>query len=146
MADARTPRELETREKKRRWQPASLLPTPKDEPGFRFRWVMTHLMGEAQPTNVSQRLREGFEPVKAVNHPELGYEADKNGNVVVGGLMLCKIPEEMAADRQAYYEEQANNQMAAVKRTYLGQSDPRMPVFAEVNSKATRGGDFGNGK
>lgn len=146
MADSRTPRELATREKTaRRWRPASMLPDVKPESGYGYRWVMTHLMGESQPTNVSQRLREGYEPVKAENHPELAYETNsKTGNVEIGGLMLCKMPEEMLKQREEYYTEQANNQASSVSSKFLGQSDPRMPLFAENKSTSSRG-SFGNG-
>lgn len=146
MADSRTPRELATREKTaRRWRPAATLPDVKPEPGYGYRWVMTHLMGESQPTNVSQRLREGYEPVKAENHPELAYETNtKTGNVEIGGLMLCKMPEDMLKQREEFYTDQANTQANSVSSKFLGQSDPRMPVFSENKSSSSRG-SFGNG-
>jgi len=140
----RTPRALETRTARRRWRPASVLPEVTPKPGFSYRWVMTHLVGEAQPTNVSQRLREGYEPVSAKDHPELALESNAKGEVQIGGLMLCKMPTEMAQDRKAYYEGQANHQIAAVNNKFLGQSDPRMPVFAESKSGSSRG-SFGDG-
>lgn len=147
MAETRTPRELTTREKtQRRWMPASVLPEPKPEPGYGFRWVMTHLLGEAQPTNVSQRLREGYEPVRGEDHPELAYETNqKTGNVEVGGLMLCKMPSDMLEQRAEFFTQQANSQAASVSNKFLSQSDPRMPVFAENKSSSTKGSSFGNG-
>lgn len=146
MAENRTPRELETREKTvRRWAPASALPTPQPEPGYGFRWVMTHLTGESQPTNVSMRFREGYEPVKAADHPELAYEASARGNVEVGGLMLCKMPTEMIEQRTEHYAAQANNQANAVSSKFLSNSDPRAPLFVENKSKSTRG-SFGDGQ
>lgn len=144
----RTPRESDTREKAARvWKPASTLPDPTPEPGYRFRWVMTHLMGEAQATNTSQRFREGYEPVRAADHPELAMEANAKGNIEVGGLMLCKIPEEMMLQREAFYRQQTNNQANAVNAKFLGsQADARMPLFAEGSSKSSTGrGSFGNG-
>lgn len=146
MAETRTSREAATREQtKRRWRPASALPEVKPEPGYGYRWIMTHLQGEAQPTNVSQRLREGYEPVRGQDHPDLAYETNaKTGNVEVGGLMLCKMPEEMLKDRAEFYMNQTNTQAAAASSKFLGQSDPRMPVFAESKSSSSRG-SFGNG-
>lgn len=146
MAETRTPRELTTREKtKRRWRPASTLPEPVQEPGMGFRWVMTHLLGEASPINVSQRLREGYEPVKAEDHPELAYEANaKTGNIEIGGLMLCKMPEEMVQERTAHYTDLTNSQSLSVNNKFASQSDPRMPLFAEQKSSTSRG-SFGNG-
>jgi hypothetical protein len=146
MAETRTPRELATREKtQRRWRPASVLPEPTPEPGMGYRWVMTHLVGESQPTNVSQRLREGYEPVKAEDHPELAYEANaKTGNIEVGGLMLCKMPQEMLDERTAFYANMTNSQASSVNSKFTSQSDPRMPLFSEQKSSTSRG-SFGNG-
>lgn len=144
MAEDRTPRAAETRSAKRRWKPASTLPEVTPKPGWVYRWVMTHLVGEAQPTNVSQRLREGFEPVNVKDHPELTLESNAKGEIQIGGLMLCKMPAEMAQERAEYYQGQANNQVAAVNNKFMGQSDPRMPVFAESKSGSSRG-SFGNG-
>lgn len=146
MAEVRTPRELTTRDTaKRQWAPASTLPNPNPEPGYGFRWVMTHLMGESQPTNVSQRLREGYEPVRAEDHPELAYEASARGNVEVGGLMLCKMPQEMLDQRSSHYAAQTNHQANSVHSKFLSQSDPRMPVFSDNKSESSRGKTFGNG-
>jgi hypothetical protein len=144
MPDERTPRAAETRTAKRRWRPASVLPDVQPKAGYSYRWVMTHLVGEAQPTNISQRLREGYEPVNVKDHPELQLEANAKGEIQIGGLMLCKMPEEMAGERAAYYEGQANHQISAVNNKFIGQSDPRMPVFAEQQSGTSRG-RFGNG-
>ena len=146
MAETRTPRELATREKtQRRWRPASTLPDPTPEPGVGFRWVMTHLLGEANPTNVSQRLREGYEPVKAEDHPELAFEANtKTGNIEIGGLMLCKMPQDMLDQRTEHYAGMTNTLSQSIDSKYVGQSDPRMPVFSERKSSSSRG-SFGSG-
>ena len=145
MAEDRTPRTLDVRAKTtRQWRPASTLPDPTPEPGYRFRWVMSHLMGDAQPTNVSQRFREGYEPVKVADHPELALEGNAKGNVEVGGLILCKIPEEMMQQRAAYYANQTAQQASQASAKFLGQSDPRMPAFSEAKSTSSRG-SFGNG-
>lgn len=110
-----------------------------------FRWVMTHLLGEANPTNVSQRLREGYEPVKAEDHPEMAYEANaKTGNIEIGGLMLCKMPAEMVQQRTAHYADMTNSQSHSVNSKFTSQSDPRMPLFSEQKSSSSRG-SFGNG-
>jgi hypothetical protein len=143
MAENRTSRDAAIR--KRRWAPASLLPDPNPEPGYVFRWVRMSTMNQADPMNVSSKLREGWEPVKASAHPEIQLAAIENDkhrdNIVIGGLMLCKIPTEMAEDRDAYYRTQAENQMHAVDNTFMRENDPRMPLFAEKKSKVT----FGNG-
>ena len=147
MAETRTPRDLTTREKTSRvvYTPPSALPDPTPEPGYEFRWIMTHLLGQADPTNVSKRMREGWEPVKAADHPELMLLGNaKTGNVEIGGLMLCKISTEIARARDEYYAKQAQAQMDSVDNNYMRDNDPRMPLFKERKSSTTRG-SFGSG-
>lgn len=147
MAEKRTQRDLETREQEKRYvyTPASTLPDPTPEPGFTYRWIATAILGQANPTNVSQKLREGWEPVKAVDHPELMLQGDKNGNVEIGGLMLCKAPTEMVLARKEYYENQARAQMESVDNNFMRNNDARMPLFKDAKTSTSRGGGFGNG-
>jgi hypothetical protein len=143
----RTPRELVSREKTARavYVPPSALPDPTPEPGYVYRWIATHILGEAQNVNVSNKMREGWEPVKAVDHPELMLEGNaKTGNVEIGGLMLCKMPAERARARDEYYANQNRAQMESVDNNFLRNNDPRMPLFADRKSSSTRGG-FGSG-
>lgn len=143
----RTNRDLATREKSARYvyTPSSTLPDPTPEPGYTFRWIATHILGQSDPTNVSRKLRDGYEPVKAADHPEMMVVGnEKTGNIEIGGLMLCKIPSERAAAMAEYYNGQAQNQMDSVDNNFMRQNDPRMPLFADRKSTVTRGG-FGNG-
>lgn len=146
MAENRTPRDLVTREKEARYVyvPPSTLPDPTPEPGYVYRWIATHLMGQAQPANVSKQMREGWEPVKAADHPELQLGANATGNVELGGLMLCKMPVERARARDAYYGSQTQQQMESVDNHFMRNNDPRMPLFQERKTTTTRGG-FGSG-
>ena len=148
MAENRSDRELGTREKKARtksWRRPSVLPVPKKEPGYDYHWVRVSMMGEADPRNVSEKLNEGWEPVKASDHPEMHTmyaENDKfKDNIIIGGLMLCKMPSEIVEERNAFYKQQAGNQMQAVDNNLMRESDPRMPMFNQRRSKVT----FGNG-
>lgn len=140
-------RDLTTREKSARavYVPPTNLPDPTPEPGYVYRWVATHVLGQAEVTNTSRRLREGWEPVKAEDHPELMMMGnEKTGNVEIGGLMLCKMSAEKARARDAYYDTQAQNQMDSVDNSFMRQNDPRMPLFSDRKSTSTRGG-FGSG-
>lgn len=146
MSENRTNRELETREKttrKRSWARPETLPSPNPEPGYEFRWIRVSTRGESDPMNVSSKLREGWEPVKASDHPEIfvaGVENERfKDNIVIGGLLLCKTPSEMVRDRNDYYQEQADSQMRSVDNNFMRQNDPRMPLFAERKSKVTFG-------
>ncbi len=143
----RTNRETNSREKSARYvyTPSSTLPDPTPEPGYTFRWIATHVLGQADPTNVSRKMRDCYEPVKAVDHPEMMVAGnEKTGNIEIGGLMLCKIPTERAAAMSDYYNGQAQNQMDSVDNSFMRQNDPRMPLFADRKSTVTRGG-FGKG-
>lgn len=146
MATNRTNRDLESREQEKRYEyvPASTLPDPTPEPGYTYRWIATAILGQANPTNVSQKLREGWVPVKAVDHPELMVQGDTNGNVEIGGLMLCKAPTEHVLARKKYYEDQARAQMESVDNSFMRNNDARMPLFADKKSSTSKGG-FGNG-
>lgn len=148
MAENRLNRELETREKnvrRKSWARPELLPTPNPEPGYSFHWVRVSTLGTADPMNVSSKLREGWEPCKASDHPEITLMMTENerfkDNIVIGGLMLCKTPVEFIEDRNAYYQEQAKNQMNAVDNNFMRENDPRMPLFRERKSTVS----FGNG-
>ena len=99
MAENRIKRDLETREqttRKRSWQRPELLPSPEPEDGYKFHWVRVSTQGQVDATNVSSKIREGWEPVKASDHPEITMVSVENerfkDNVVIGGLMLCKAP------------------------------------------------------
>ena len=94
------------------------------------------MVGSSDNTNVSKRYREGWEPVRAEDHPELQIMSDHKsewgakGGIEVGGLLLCKAPEESVAKRRAYYKQHAESQMQAVDNNYMRENDPRMPVLA----------------
>ena len=148
MAENRTPRDLSSREKSARsvYVPPSSLPDPTPEPGYVYRWIATHVLGEANPTNVSKKLREGWEPVKAEDHPELMLVGNANtGNVEIGGLMLCKMLKEQAKARDEYYARQAQDQMNSVDNHFMRNNDPRMPLFSDRKSSTSRGQGFGSG-
>jgi len=146
MADTRTPRELDTRvkaERPKQWMPPQLLPNPNPEPGYGFRWIRVSTLGTDDPMNISSKLREGWEPVKASEHPEIQLMGTgKNrfpDSIEIGGLLLCKTPSEFAEQRDAYYQQQAEGQMSALDNNFMRESDPRAPLFRERQTKVTFG-------
>ena len=144
----RKARETEVRESEvKQWQPASLLPEFTKQDGWAYRWIRVSLMNEPDNMNVSSKMREGLEPVKHADHPEVILKADPNSNfkegIEIGGLLLCKAPQELMDQRQAYMNEKTRQQTDAVDSQYMNQSDPRMPKFAEGNENGRR---FGKGK
>ena len=138
----RTSRESTTRTAapaRRKFTPPSSLPDPRPMPGYGFRWIMTHVMGQSEPSNVSKRFHEGWEPVRAEDHPEMSFATNKSGNIEIGGLMLCKAPNEAIESREEYYQNQAVAQAESVNNHYMRQNDARMPLFADTKSTVTRG-------
>lgn len=128
------------------WTPQSSLPVPEPKDGWVFRWIRTSSLGRSDNTNVSRQMREGWEPVKAEDHPELKIMSDINsqfkGNVEVGGLLLCKAPEERMKARQRHFQEVSDRQIEGVDRSYLRENDPRMPLLNPERSTRTT---FGRG-
>lgn len=143
---SRTPRDLQNREADSRpklWQPADLLPAPAAQPGYTFRWVRKSMIGVADPTNMSRSLREGWEPCRLEDHPELALSVDRDARnsdlVEVGGLILCKIPDEVAVARRSYYENHSASQQKAVDNNLMRENDPRMPLFKDSRTEVTFG-------
>jgi hypothetical protein len=148
MAENRTPRDNVSRDKipaRYVYKPSSELPDPTPEPGWEYRYIATHILGQANPTNVSRKMRDGWEPVRAEDHPELMLPSNANGNVEIGGLMLCTLPTEKLMAMKEYFDGQAQNQMESVDNHFMRNSDPRMPLFAEKKSTVSRGSGFGSG-
>lgn len=150
-AASRTTRETrdeESREAEARpaFRPSSTLPIPFAQAGYAFRWVRTSSFGLPDNRNVSARIREGWEPVKADDHPELQIMSDRDsrfpGCVEVGGLLLCKTAVENVTARKNYYEKRAAEQISTVDNNYLRENDPRMPLMRPERKTRTT---FGSG-
>ena len=146
MAEKRIDREVETRattERPKQWAPAELLPEPDKQAGFAYRWIRVSTLNSADPRNLSAKMREGWEPVRLEEQPKFQLLADPNSrykdNIEIGGLLLCKAPEELVEQRNAYYIKQSDNQTNAVDNNLMRQSDPRMPLINERKSTTTFG-------
>ena len=144
----RSPREAETRaleERLAEWQPPEVLPSPEPRDGWVFRWIRVSSYGESDMRNYSMRLREGWVPCPKSEHPELAalndFDKKESDQIVVGGLMLCRMPEEMVKKRRKHYQQMARTQVASLDQTLLKDEDSRMPLFVERNSRP----NFGSG-
>jgi hypothetical protein len=142
----RTPREIEDRELSSRpkaWAPPEVLPEPDKQPGYAYRWIRVSTLGQSDPRNVSAKLREGWEPVMLEEQPKFRLLSDPNSrfkdNIEIGGLLLCKTPQEFVDQRDAYYAKKAKDEAEAIDSTLMRQSDPRMPMFKERKSTTSFG-------
>ena len=149
MAEKRINRSHENRnsqERPKSWAPPATLPEPKKEAGFEYRWVRTATLNAPDPRNISMKLREGWEPVKAEEQPHMKLMADVNsrhpGCIEIGGLLLCKTPSEFVQQRNEHYLTQAKQQMESVDNNLMRESDPRAPIFKEHKTSVS----FGKGK
>ena len=146
MAENRIDRELKTREKdvrKKAWTRPETLPSPLPQDGYAFRWIRVSNQGQVDATNVSSKLREGWEPVRAEDHPEISMvtvEQERfRDNIVIGGLLLCKAPVEMVEERTDHFQQQTDSQMQSVDNNLMRENDPRMPLFNDRKTKVTFG-------
>lgn len=146
MAEKRVDRELETRviaERPQQWMNPELLPEPDRQPGYSYRWIRVSTLNNADPRNLSSKLREGWEPVGIEEQPKFQLLADPasryKDNIEIGGLLLCKTPDEFVAQRNAFFAKQTQAQTEAVDNNLMRQSDPRMPIFQERKSSSSYG-------
>ena len=140
-------RESETREKVSRrkpWAPPSQLDAPPAPAGFKHRWIRAESVGQMDQKNVSARLREGWEFVRADEYPEMEWptiDSGKwNGVIAVGGLMLARIPEETIAERNSYFNQLTKDKDDAIANDPLKDQHPSMPVSNESRSRVSFGG------
>ena len=146
MAEVKKTRELETRavvERPQQWMNPELLPEPNKQAGYAYRWIRVSTLNNPDPRNLSAKLREGWEPVPVEEQPKFQLLIDPTSrfkdNIEIGGLLLCKTPEEFVDQRNAYYAKQTLAQTDAVDNNLMRQSDPRMPLFKENKSSTSFG-------
>ena len=146
--DKRTSRASQTREKesqkKKVWTPPSSLDAPPAPTGFRHRWVRAESLGFNDTKNVSGRLRQGYELVRADEYPEADYPIVEDGKyagvIGVGGLVLTRVPEEIAKQRQEYYAKQGLEQVQALDNDLMKEQHQSMPINIDRQSRVTFGG------
>jgi len=126
------------------WTPPSYLDTPNAPTGFRHRWVRIEIMGFQDTKNIQGRLRSGYELVRADEYPDEDFPAIMDGKyagvIGHGGLVLTRVPEEIARQRTEYYERQAQDQMTAIDNDLMKEQHKGMPIDIDRNSRTTFGG------
>ena len=140
-------RESENRSKRERpkvWTPPSQLDAPPAPNGFKHRWIRAEAVGQMDQKNVSARLREGWEFVRADEYPEMEWPAIDSGRyagvIAVGGLMLARIPNEIVEQRKEYFARMTQDKDDAVANDPLKDQHPSMPISKERSSRVTFGG------
>ena len=143
----KTSRAASTREKTERpkqYKPPSSLDAPPAPDGFRHRWIRAESMGFNDSKNIHGRLRSGYELVRADEYEDSSYPVVTDGKfagvIGVGGLVLARIPEELAQARMDYQRKQTEGQDESVETDLLRDQDKRMPIKIDRNSKHTFGG------
>jgi hypothetical protein len=140
-------RASETREATKRpveWTPPSSLDAPPAPDGFRHRWIRAESLGFDDTKNISGKLRSGYELVMSSEFKDSDYPVVQDGKhkgvIGVGGLLLARIPEEIAEARQKYYSEKAKERDDAVKSDLLKDQHPSMPITVDRRSSKSFGG------
>ena len=143
----KTSRASQTRDKVKKpttWTPPSSLDAPPAPEGYRHRWIRVEVLGFDDTKNVSGKLREGWELVRADQYPEQDFPSLTTGKysgvIGVGGLVLARIPEEIAQQREAYYQDQTKQRDEAVNNDVLKEQHPSMPINNERQTRVTFGG------
>ena len=131
-------------ERPKEYKPPSSLDAPPAPDGFRHRWIRAESMGFNDTKNIHGRLRSGYELVRADEYDSEQYpvvlEGKYAGVIGVGGLLLARIPEELAQSRMDYQRRQTEGQDESVETDLLRDQDKRMPIKIDRNSKHTFGG------
>ena len=136
--------EVKPVEQKKVWTPPSYLDTPNAPNGYRHRWVRTEILGFVDTKNIQGRLRSGYELVRADEFPEEDYPAITDGKyagvIGHGGLVLTRVPEEIARQRSDYYADQARDQQAAIDADLAKEQHNSMPITVDRDTRVTFGG------
>ena len=143
----KTSRASQTRDKVKKpttWTPPSSLDAPPAPEGYRHRWIRVEVLGFDDTKNVSGKLREGWELVRADEYPEQDFPSLTTGKysgvIGVGGLVLARLPEEIAKSREAYFRKQTQDRDEAVNNDLLKEQHPSMPINQDRQTRVTFGG------
>ena len=145
--EKKTSRASQTREKtaqKKVWTPPSALDAPPAPTGFRHRWIRAESIGFQDTKNISGRIRSGYELVRSDEYPDSDYPMVEDGKykgvIGVGGLVLARVPEEIAQQRSDYYAQQHKEKVEAMDNDLMKEEHPSMPIDIDRQSRVTFGG------
>ena len=148
--EQKTPRAALSRDtttRRKPWAPPSSLDAPPAPDGYKYRWIRAETLGETDNKNMSARMREGFELVRADADSQYQtiQEGKYQGVIGVGGLLLAKIPEEIVEERMSYFAQKTQERDDAIENDLLKEQHPSMPISKpERQSRVTFGGNRKN--
>jgi hypothetical protein len=131
-------------EKPKVWTPPSSLDAPPAPDGYRHRWIRAESMGMEDTKNMSGKIRSGWELVRADEYPDTTYPTMEQGRyagvIGVGGLLLARIPEELAKSREDYFQQVTKDRNDALDNDVLKEQHPSMPINQDRQTRVTFGG------
>ena len=143
----KTSRASQTRDKEKKpttWAPPSPLDAPPAPDGYRHQWLRAETMGFQDTKNIAAQLRSGFELVRSEEYPDSNYPVETDGKyagiIGVGGLLLARIPEEIALQMDAYYNKQTADKEEAINNDLMKEQHPSMPINIDRQTRVTFGG------
>ena len=143
----KTPRAIQSREKTKRpttWTPPSSLDAPPAPDGYRHRWIRAEVLGFDDTKNMSGKIRSGYELVRADEYPDHDYPTMREGKyavvIGVGGLVLARIPDEIAQSRAEYFKQQTQDRNDAINNDLMKEQHPSMPINSDRQTRVTFGG------
>jgi hypothetical protein len=145
--EKRTSRASQTRvkeDRKKVWSPPSSLDAPPAPNGFKHRWLRAESMGFDDSSNMSAKLRSGYELVRADQYPDTDYPSVQTGKykgvIGVGGLLLARIPDEIVESRKDYFAKQVEDKNNAIDNDLMKEQHPSMPINNDRQTRVTFGG------
>ena len=137
--------QTKVKQQKKVWTPPSSLDAPPAPDGFKHRWIRAESMGFDDTSNMSAKLRSGFELVRADQYSDVDYPTIQDGKykgvIGVGGLLLARIPEEIVEARKEYFEQQTKDRNDAIENDLMKEQHPSMPINNDRQTRVTFGGN-----
>ena len=131
-------------ERPKKWTPPTSLDAPKPPAGFRHRWIRAEIVGVDDTKNIMGQLRSGWVLVRADEYEGQDYPVVKDGKyagiIGVGGLLLARIPEEIAKQRDEYFKKQTEARDEAIDSDLMKEQHPSMPINIDRQTSVTFGG------
>ena len=132
------------KEQKKVWTPPSSLDAPPAPDGYKHRWIRAESVGFDDSSNMSAKLRSGFELVRADEYSEIDYPTVNDGKykgvIGVGGLLLARIPNEVVKSREEYFRKQTQDRNDAIDNDLMKEQHPSMPINNDRQTRVTFGG------